>query len=130
MNKPKIKTLMLACLFLMPMGIVIADEDEREYRQMYGWQLMTPQEREQHRIKMQSMETKEERKAYRYEHHEKMEKRAKEQGATLPDEPRERERERERGMDRMDRGDGRGMGSGGGRGMGSGGSRGGGGGRR
>jgi len=109
----------LVCLLLMPVGLVVADEDEG--RQAYGWQLMTQQEREQHRMKMQSMETREEREAYRKEQHEMMEQRAKERGITLPDDPRERGRGMGGGRmmddddDRDMRSGGRGMGSGGGR---------------
>ena len=55
--------------------------------QIYGSQLMTQQEREEHRTKMQSMKTKEERERYRMEHHKKMQERAKQQGMTLPDKP-------------------------------------------
>ena len=58
-----------------------------EGKTVYGWQLMTEQERDAHRAKMRSLNTEEEREAYRQEHHERMQARAKEQGATLPDEP-------------------------------------------
>jgi len=53
--------------------------------QIYGSQLMTQQERIEHRTKMQSMKTMEERERYRMEHHMKMQERAEEQGVTLPD---------------------------------------------
>jgi len=78
-------------------------------QQVYGSQLMTQQERMEHRTKMQSMKTMEERERYRLEHHKKMQQRAKERGVTLPDEPLMRKK----GM-----GDGRGMGGGPGGGMG------------
>lgn len=58
-----------------------------EGKTVYGWQLMTEQERAEHRAKMRSFNTEEEREAYRQEHHKRMQARAKEQGATLPDEP-------------------------------------------
>lgn len=58
--------------------------------QVYGWQLMSEQERAEHRTKMQSMKTAQERERYRHEHHKKMEQRAKEQGRTLPDMPQSR----------------------------------------
>lgn len=74
--------------------------------QVYGSQLMTQQERMEHRTKMQSMNTMEEREQYRMEHHMKMQERAKEQGVTLPDSP--------------PMGSGRGMGGGQGGGMGGG----------
>jgi len=83
-----------------------------EGMQVYGWQLMSEQERAEHRAKMQGFKTEEERERYRMEHHNMMQERAKERGVTLPDEPQPR---------------GKGMGPGGGMGMGSGGGRGGGG---
>ncbi len=58
-----------------------------ESKTVYGWQLMTDQERTEHRAKMQGFNTEEEREAYRREHHQRMQARAKEQGKTLPDEP-------------------------------------------
>jgi len=66
---------------------------------MYGYQLMTEQERAEHRATMRSFNTEAEREAYRSQHHEMMQERAKAQGVTLPDEP-------------MPRGQGRGMGQG------------------
>ena len=79
--------------------------------QIYGSQLMTPQERREHRAKMRSAKTAEEREKVRLEHHEAMQARAKEKGVTLPEVPPARGG----GM-----GPGGGMGSGGG-GMGPGG---------
>jgi hypothetical protein len=74
---------------------------------VYGYQLMTEQERAEHRAKMRSFNTDAEREAYRRQHHEMMQQRARAQGVTLPDEP-------------MPRGQGRGMGKGQGMGMGQG----------
>lgn len=54
---------------------------------IYGSQLMTPEERAQHRDAMRTAKTPEEREKIRKEHHEKMKQRAKERGVTLPDEP-------------------------------------------
>ncbi len=59
----------------------------RQQERVYGWQLMTPEERAEHRTKMRSLKTPEEREAFRREHHEKMKERAKEKGVVLPDEP-------------------------------------------
>ena len=78
-------------------------------QEVFGSQLMTQQERMEHRTKMQNMKTKEERERYRMEHHKKMQERAKQQGVTLPDKPRMRNH----GM-----GEGRGMGGGQGGGKG------------
>ncbi|HEU0234333.1 MAG TPA: hypothetical protein VFQ94_04295 [Gallionella sp.] len=54
---------------------------------IYGSQLMTPQERTEYRAKMRSLKTKEEREAFRMEHHQQMQERAKEKGKTLPGMP-------------------------------------------
>lgn len=54
---------------------------------IYGSELMTPQERQEYRDRMQSATTAEERERIRAEHHEQMMERAKEQGVTLPDMP-------------------------------------------
>lgn len=67
----------------------LADEQERAQKeeQVYGSQMMTEQERKEHRAKMRAAKTAEEREHLRKEHHEKMKARAKERGITLPDEP-------------------------------------------
>lgn len=54
---------------------------------IYGSQLMTPQERAEHRTRMRTAKTAEDRDRVRNEHHERMKVRAKERGVTLPDEP-------------------------------------------
>jgi hypothetical protein len=54
---------------------------------IYGSQLMTNQERIEHRNKMRAAKTAEEREQVRVQHHEQMQLRAKEQGVTLPDTP-------------------------------------------
>ena len=53
-------------------------------QQAFGSQLMTPQERADHRAKMRSLPPAE-REAYRAQHHVKMRKRAEAMGLTLPD---------------------------------------------
>ncbi len=55
--------------------------------QIYGSELMTKEERAEHRAKMRSLKTEAEREAYRKEHHMKMQERAKKMGKTLPDMP-------------------------------------------
>ena len=55
--------------------------------EVYGSQLMTEQERNAYRTKMQSMKTEQERQQLRMEHHKQMQERAKAQGVTLPDMP-------------------------------------------
>lgn len=84
----------------------------------YGWQLMSQQERTEYRQKMRTMNA-EERAAYRKEHHEKMQERAKERGMKLPDEPGTGMGRQGKGMG-MERGQGMGQGMGQGRGMGQG----------
>lgn len=54
---------------------------------IYGSQLMTNQERIEHRNKLRAAKTAEEREEVRLQHHEQMQLRAKEQGVTLPDTP-------------------------------------------
>jgi len=92
----------LAIVMLMQVSPTTVSEET-----MYGYQLMTEQERAEHRTTMRSFNTEAERDAYRRQHHEMMQDRAKAQGVTLPDEP-------------MPRGQGRGMGQGQGMGMGQG----------
>ncbi len=50
----------------------------------YGSQLMTPQERAEHRAKMRSLPPAE-REAYRAEHHERMRQRAEAMGLSIPE---------------------------------------------
>ena len=97
--------------FLLISGLVVPGFTAAAEEQIYGSQLMTQQERAEHRAKMQSMSTNEQREQYRMQHHEKMQERAKEQGVTLPARPQPRGK----GMNKRQGG---GMGSGMGGGMG------------
>lgn len=54
---------------------------------VYGWQLMTQQERAEYGARMRSLRTEQERERFRLEHHERMQERARARGITLPDEP-------------------------------------------
>nr|MDA8165639.1 hypothetical protein [Desulfobacteraceae bacterium] len=85
----------------------------QEQVQIYGSQLMTPEERAAYRERLRLAATPEERERIRREHHEQMRQRAAEWGATLPNEPPEQPggAMRQNGMGR-----GGGMGPGGGRG--------------
>ena len=56
-------------------------------REIYGYQLMTPQERNQYRARMRAAKTNEERVRIRSGHHALMQERAKERGVKLPSEP-------------------------------------------
>lgn len=80
MSKLKIVLSALA-LGLMASGAIAADAP------IYGSQLMTNQERIEHRNKLRAAKTAEEREQYRLEHHEQMQLRAKERGVELPNEP-------------------------------------------
>lgn len=84
--------------------------------QIYGSQLMTPEERSAYRDRMRSAKTAEEREAIRTEHHKQMSARAKERGITLPEEPPAAGMGRGMGPGGM----GQGMGPGGGMGKGMG----------
>lgn len=76
---------------------------------IYGSQLMTRQERIEHRQTLRTLKTQQERDAYRLEHHQKMQERAKARGTQLPDAPPQQG---------MGMGPGPGMGGMGGGGMG------------
>lgn len=54
---------------------------------IYGYELMTPQERLEYQNRMRAAKTYEEREQIRLEHHKAMQERAKAQGKTLPDMP-------------------------------------------
>ena len=62
-------------------------EVDRLHYPIYGGHLMSEREREEHRSKMRSMKTEQERDAYRLEHHKLMQERAKAKGIKLPEEP-------------------------------------------
>lgn len=87
-------------LFVVLTSALLAPLAVAQDKQVYGWQLMNQQERNEHRSKMRSFNTEQERERYRKEHHKKMQVRAKKQGVKLPDEP-------------LPRGQGRGPGGGG-----------------
>jgi hypothetical protein len=77
---------------LIPATSMAADQERsqaqtQKQERIFGSQLMTRKERAEHRAKLRSLKTLEEREAYRLEHHNKMLERAKERGVTLPDEP-------------------------------------------
>jgi hypothetical protein len=77
-------TVMLTSLIIL-VGSSVMTVNAAE--QVYGWQLMTQQERNEYRAKMRTMKTAEERERFRLEHHKMMQERAKERGVTLPDVP-------------------------------------------
>lgn len=94
--------------FILLSALLLVTAGWAQDRQVYGWELMTEQERVEHRNKMRSFKTEKERERYRHEHHKKMQKRAKKKGLTLPDKPQQRGKGMGRGP-----GDGSGAGGGG-----------------
>ncbi|OGT20481.1 MAG: hypothetical protein A2342_10085 [Gallionellales bacterium RIFOXYB12_FULL_54_9] len=69
-----------------PVAVQDQVKAQDQTRQTLGRQLMTDEERNAQRAKMRSS-TPEEKEKIRAEHHEQMKERAKEQGASLPDNP-------------------------------------------
>lgn len=91
---------MAGVLLLLAAGPVLsADQDQTRERQqermevqqqeqhVYGWQLMTPEERLAYQNRLRAATTEQERNTIRNENHERMRERAKSQGITLPEEP-------------------------------------------
>jgi len=118
-KKPYLISVMASSLLLAFNPGFAADPpvQKQAQEQVYGSQLMTPQERTEYQAKMHAAKTNEEREQIRAQHHKEMQVRAKQQGVTLPAEP-------------PAQGTGGGMGSGSGAGMGGGMGSGGGGGKR
>lgn len=56
-------------------------------QQVYGSQLMSPQERAAHRAKMRAAKTAEEKAQVRAEEHARLKERADQQGLVMPDNP-------------------------------------------
>lgn len=63
------------------------DRLKEQDKTIYGSELMTEQERNLHREQMRNAKTEQERKQIQNEHHQLMQKRAKERGVTLPETP-------------------------------------------
>lgn len=82
-------TVITGVLALTGNAALAADQKpaQQAQEQIFGSQLMTSQERLEHRSKMRSAKTAEEREQIRKDHHERMKERAKERGVTLPEEP-------------------------------------------
>jgi hypothetical protein len=90
------QTLMMSALsgaLILTSGFALAADQERappqaqKQEQIYGSELMTPQDRVEYRSKTRAAKTAEEREQIRLEHHERMKERAKQRGVTLADEP-------------------------------------------
>ena len=63
----------------------LVQQQQKAQEQVYGWELMTPEERVEHRAQMRSLQNEEEQRVFQLEHHQRMLKRAKEEGLALPD---------------------------------------------
>jgi hypothetical protein len=111
MATTRIRAGIFAAALALATGLSVAQDKSRDQtrdqtgaqtreRGIYGYQLMTPEERDEFRARVRAAKTYEERERIRAEHHEQMQARAKERGLTLPPEPR------------RDRGPGRGPGHG------------------
>ena len=81
------KTLVKAILLSNTITLLFPAVQLSAQEQVYGWQLMSEQERIEHRNKMRSLHTAGERQRYRLEHRKKMQQRAKQQGLSLPEQP-------------------------------------------
>jgi len=101
-----VATLSLSAMLALTTPVLAQSNDQP----VYGSQLMTDQERQAHRSRMRNAESPEELERIRAEHHGQMQMRAKEQGVTLPEMPRQG----------MQQGQGQGMQQGQGRGQGRG----------
>lgn len=78
---------LLSCGAALMAGHVSALEGAETQANIYGSQLMTQDERNEHRAKMGAAKSAAEREQVRKEHHARMKERARERGLTLPDEP-------------------------------------------
>lgn len=78
-----LSTLVFATVMAFTASPVFSEEPEK----IYGSQLMTNQERIEHRERLRNAKTMKEREKIRKDHHERMKERAREQGKSLPDEP-------------------------------------------
>ena len=94
MKRPLMSSALAIALSLFAGSVLAADPTpvgenaQREQQEhIYGYQLMTPQERIEYRDKMQDAKTAEERERIRKKHHNVMVIRAKARGVILPAEP-------------------------------------------
>jgi len=75
----------------LSIGVALASEPaaapQPAKEQVYGNQMMTPQERAEHRTKMRAAKTAEEKAQVRSEEHARMKERAEQQGKVMPENP-------------------------------------------
>lgn len=110
---------LVAAALTLAAGGALAQSGNADDAPIFGSQLMTEQERVEHRQRMRNAASDEERQQIRAEHHERMQQRAQERGVELPASP-----PADRGMGAgtgQGKGQGKGMGKGKGKGMGQGG---------
>ncbi|NMM36234.1 MAG: hypothetical protein HHJ09_01800 [Glaciimonas sp.] len=94
MTKQPLLVSVLATALSLPTGFALAadptpvqgKQQTQKQEQIWGSQLMTPQERTEYRAKMFAVKTAAEREQIRKENHEAMKKRAEARGMTIPDE--------------------------------------------
>ena len=86
-------TVTVIFVLLILLILMITTQKSISEESVYGWNMMTEQERIDHREILRNLKTTEERERYRIEHHNKMQQRANEMGMTVPDMPRHRMRE-------------------------------------
>ena len=108
-----VATLSLSAMLALTTPVLAQSNDQP----VYGSQLMTDQERQAHRSRMRNAESPEELERIRAEHHGQMQMRAKEQGVTLPQMPRQGQGMQQGRGQGMQQGQGQGMQQGQGRGM-------------
>jgi hypothetical protein len=71
-----------------PRGDQVREQERlRDDAPIYGSQMMTDRERNEHREKMRNAKTLKEQETIRSQHHDQMKERAKSRGMMLPDEP-------------------------------------------
>lgn len=88
--KPMDGQMVALALALISPSATVADPGQRienpphEMQEVYGTQLMNPQERREYSVKMSSLKTPEEQEAFRLQHQQRMQLRATAKGMTLP----------------------------------------------
>ncbi|GAB6069057.1 hypothetical protein JCM30760_01540 [Thiomicrorhabdus hydrogeniphila] len=82
MYRQMIKGVFVAGLLTLSLPVMANEVDP-----IYGSQLMTQQERQEHQAQMRAAKTPEEKQQLRQVHHQKMQLRAKQKGIVLPDQP-------------------------------------------
>ncbi|HSP01468.1 MAG TPA: hypothetical protein VLN90_08415, partial [Thioalkalivibrio sp.] len=81
------RTFTKSLLAVLALGLAAPFGAQAQEDEVFGRQLMTQQEIQEHQRQMRNLQGGE-REAYRQEHHERMLERAREHGVDLPDEPR------------------------------------------